>query len=49
VDGDSAAGSISYTNAERTAWWEVDLGESRQIERIDLFNRTGCCQERVRR
>jgi hypothetical protein len=39
--GDLKSGSIACT-AEGTdnPWWEVDLGESRPIERIVVFNRT---------
>jgi hypothetical protein len=48
TNGDAARSSVSQTGPDPTPWWEVDLGESRQIERIDLFNRTDCCQERLR-
>lgn len=28
-------------------WWEVDLGEAVAIERLVLYNRLDCCQERL--
>jgi len=28
-------------------WWEVDLGETVAIERLVLYNRLDCCQERL--
>jgi hypothetical protein len=28
-------------------WWEVDLGEEAAIERLLLYNRLDCCQERL--
>lgn len=33
--------SVSSTNSELEAWWEVDLGEVFEIEDIELYNQTG--------
>ncbi|WNR45548.1 galactose-binding domain-containing protein [Paenibacillus roseipurpureus] len=43
-DGSQSASSISQTLSENEAWWEVDLGAVRQIDRIQLFAPTDCCQ-----
>ncbi len=52
VDGDTngtyTSGSVTHTTAQRDAWWEVDLGELRLIDRIVVWNRTDCCDERLR-
>ena len=39
--------SITHTNNDTNAWWQVDLGSVRTIETIQLFNRTDCCSNRL--
>ena len=43
VDGDTnglmAGNSMALTNTEATAWWQVDLGQSADIFRVDLSSR----------
>jgi pimeloyl-ACP methyl ester carboxylesterase len=46
-DGDWNNGSVSCTDHEPQAYWEVDLGGIALIESIKLFNRTDCCTERL--
>jgi hypothetical protein len=46
-DGDLAAGSVAMTYRVSDAWWEVDLGEVRDIDHVVLWNRTDCCAERL--
>ena len=29
------------------AWWGIDLGSSKQVSKIKLYNRNGCCPERL--
>ena len=48
TDGDPASGSVSATTREREPWWEVDLGEVRDITRIEIWNRTDAESERLR-
>ncbi len=36
--------SVSNTDWVNNAWWEVDLGAVYNIEEINLWNRTDCCQ-----
>ncbi|MCB2185313.1 MAG: discoidin domain-containing protein [Deltaproteobacteria bacterium] len=51
VDGDSngvfSAGTSSCTNGDSQPWWQVDLGSSATIKRIDIFNRTDAMPERL--
>ena len=43
--GNSIANTAS-TN-EENAWWELDLGESYDIQELRLWPRTNCCQDRL--
>jgi len=51
VDGDTNGnwndGSVSGTNNDSKAWWQVDLGSSKLIQQINIFNRTDCCMDRL--
>ena len=47
TDGNYADGSLSHTNDDANAWWQVDLGESATINSISLWNRTDCCGTRL--
>ncbi len=47
-DGVFANGSVSHTNADPNAYWEVDLGASYQTFGVRLWNRTDCCSNRLR-
>jgi uncharacterized protein YegP (UPF0339 family) len=46
-DGNYLHGSISHTNQDANAWWQVDLGTSAAIGSISIWNRTDCCPERL--
>ncbi|NLH15400.1 MAG: hypothetical protein GX455_02365 [Phycisphaerae bacterium] len=35
-------------SGDRTPWWQVDLGQVYLIQRIVLWNRVDCCQNRLR-
>jgi hypothetical protein len=51
VDGNTSGlrsfGSIAHTTSTAQAWWQVDLQSSRFVDRIDIWNRTDCCGERL--
>ncbi|MEV6524469.1 alpha-L-fucosidase [Longispora sp. NPDC051575] len=54
VDGNTggawAAGSVTHTSdpaTEANPWWQVDLGSSRPLGTVHLFNRTDCCANRL--
>jgi len=38
TDSDAKAASTAFTALERNPWWEIDLGESRPIESIAIWN-----------
>lgn len=39
--------SLTHTNNDDGAWWQVDLGAVYDITTIKLYNRTDCCAERL--
>jgi len=45
VDGNTAglhnAGTISHTNSDTNAWWQVDLGGAHAIHTVKVWNRSG--------
>ena len=47
IDGYFLHGSVTSTNADRNAWWQVDLGASEPIGSIVIWNRTDCCPSRL--
>ena len=46
VDGNTA-GIVSHTNLETQPWWQLDLGATYQLSRINVWNRADCCAERL--
>jgi len=47
TNGVYGGGSVTHTQSEAGAWWQVDLGELRVLESIMLFNRIDCCGDRL--
>lgn len=47
TDGHWAGNSVSHTQSEANAWWEVDLGRAHDLHAIRLWNRTDCCADRL--
>lgn len=47
VDGQFADYSLTHTQSQANAWWEIDLGRLQSIDRIDLWNRSDCCRDRL--
>jgi len=39
--------SVTHTNSEFGAWWEVAFASVEEINQILIFNRTDCCSERI--
>ena len=29
------------------AWWQVDLGGMAQVDKVNVWHRTDCCQDRL--
>ena len=47
TDGNFWDGSVSHTNQDANAWWQVDLGASATVSTIMVWNRTDCCGDRL--
>jgi hypothetical protein len=47
TNGNWGANSVTHTNADANAWWQVDLGSKKNLAAIQLWNRTDCCAERL--
>lgn len=57
TDGNFANGSVTHTacgvdaanncQGSKNPWWKVDLGAEYEISKIEIWNRTDCCQERL--
>jgi len=47
TNGSAGAGSVTHTNSDQSAWWRVNLGSEKLIQKINIFNRTDCCSNRL--
>ena len=47
TDGVYANNSVTHTLENNQAWWQVDLGNSYQIQNINVWTRTDCCDWRL--
>jgi probable HAF family extracellular repeat protein len=47
TNGAWSAGSVSHTESNSQAWWELDLGSVSSIDSIKIWNRTDCCSSRL--
>jgi alpha-L-fucosidase 2 len=48
INGNFAGCSVTHTSGlDLNAWWQVDLGTSRYIDRVNIWNRTDCCAVRL--
>jgi hypothetical protein len=47
TDGNFFNGSVTATNLDNNAWWQVDLGSSVTVSSIVVWNRTDCCGSRL--
>jgi hypothetical protein len=43
TDGVYGNGSVSITNTDANAWWQVDLGATATVNSIVIWGRTDCC------
>jgi hypothetical protein len=46
-DGNWSNNSVTHTDLNTEAWWQVDLGAVRPVEWINIWNRTDCCGDRL--
>ena len=47
TDGAWTNNSVTHTSYQYQPWWQVDLGSTRAIGGVVLFNRTDCCTDRL--
>jgi len=47
TDGVFQDGSVSSTDRDPYAWWQVDLGAAVTVNSIVVWNRTDCCGDRL--
>ena len=47
TDGNFFDGSVTATNLDSNAWWQVDLGSSHTVNSVVVWNRTDCCASRL--
>jgi hypothetical protein len=47
IDGSFFDGSVTSTNLDNNAWWQVDLGASTAVGSVVVWNRTDCCNSRL--
>jgi hypothetical protein len=47
TDGNFTHGSVTHTNLDANAWWQVDLGAPATINSVVVWNRTDCCGDRL--
>jgi hypothetical protein len=47
TDGNFFDGSVTATNLDPNAWWQVDLGASTAVSSVVVWNRTDCCGGRL--
>jgi hypothetical protein len=47
TDGAFGDGSVTATNLDTNAWWQVDLGASYAVSSVVVWNRTDCCSSRL--
>ncbi len=47
TDGDFLYESVTATNLDTNAWWQVDLGSSATVGSVVVWNRTDCCSSRL--
>lgn len=52
IDGNTSGlfseGSVTHTNPDVNAWWEIDLSAIQPIDSIKIWNRTDCCGFRLK-
>ena len=48
TDGNFFDNSATHTLQDASPWWQVDLGASRFIDEVEVWNRTDCCSTRLR-
>ena len=49
TSGSSAwSADLQHTQRETNPWWEVDLGQESDLQEVLIYNRSDCCQDRLK-
>lgn len=46
-NGNFSANSVTHTTLESQPYWQTDLGQSKKLNKITIWNRTDCCSSRL--
>lgn len=46
-NGNYSGNSVTHTASEVQPYWQTDLGQSKKINKITVYNRTDCCTNRL--
>lgn len=47
TNGNWGTGSVSHTGLESQPYWQTDLGASKKVDKVVVWNRTDCCTARL--
>lgn len=47
TDGNYGNGSVTHTNTDAQAWWQIKLSASTAVSTIDIYGRSDCCTDRL--
>ena len=47
INGKYWAKSCTHTQNENRPWWQVDLGKQTEVQKVVVWNRVDCCQNRL--
>lgn len=50
IDGNTSGDgqvTVTHTLESTNNWWRIDLGAEYDLSRIDIYNRTNCCSDRL--
>ncbi len=48
INGDYFERTVTHTRKDDYAWWRVDLKKTYMIDKVVIYNRIDCCQERIK-
>ena len=47
TNGNWGGSSVTHTASRTNSWWQVDLGQDADLDKIQIFNRVNCCLDRL--
>ena len=48
TEGEFAKGSVTHTSEQSNPWWLIDLGDTKDVGKIVIHNRSDCCGDRLK-